>query len=169
MKKIVFVFLCVFIFACTGCGIFNPYEDTFSCPGREEGKCVSVEDAYNESLQDADKPDDVQVKLTRRGRIVEGKAVDKSQKDGNGTGKPDASFNTELTYQKQLFKKLGGLLGKPITPLMVPPTVMRVLFLPYKDENNRLYMSRYVYCIVDGAQWVMGNELPEGIGVNWEN
>lgn len=170
MKKAgLILLLCVFIFACTGCTVFNPYEDTFACPEREKGKCVSVEDAYNESLQGVDETGSCQTKVTRRGRIVEGESTDKSQKDGDSGCKSDEGSNIELTYQRQVFKKLSGLLEKPITPLMVPSKVMRVLFLPYKDEGNRLYMTRYIYCIVDEAQWVIGNKLPEGVGINWEN
>ncbi|MBN2570069.1 MAG: type IV conjugative transfer system lipoprotein TraV [Deltaproteobacteria bacterium] len=170
MRKTGLVLLCTFVFMCTwGCSIFNPYEDTFSCPAREHGKCVSVEDAYNESLQGVDKPDDGQVRVSRRGRISKDISANKSQKGGDGTADTIEQAGTELTYQKKVFKKLSGLLDKPVTPLMIPPTVVRVLFLPYKDEDNRLYMSRYVYCIVDGAKWVMGNKLPEGIGANWEN
>lgn len=171
MKKAgIILLLCVSIFMYSGCAVFNPYEDTFSCPEREKGKCVSVEDAYEESLSGKDKGVGCDVtKITRRGRIAESKSTSKTQKDGNVASKPDEGSGTELTYQKQVFKKLSGLLEKPTTPLMVPPTVMRVLFLPYKDEGNRLYMTRYVYCIVDEAQWVIGNDLPEGVGINWED
>jgi conjugal transfer pilus assembly protein TraV len=37
--------------------------------------------------------------------------------------------------------------------------VMRVLTLPYKGDENELYMLRYVYIIVDGPKWVMGDYL----------
>jgi len=163
MKKAgITLLLCVSILMFSGCAILNPYEDSFSCPERESGKCVSVEDAYEEALSGNNNGDGYSVTTTtRRGRIIENK--------GRDTNKPDESSDVELTYQKQMFKKLKGLLEKPTTPLMIPPTVMKVLFLPYKDEDNRLYMTRYVYCIVDKAQWVMGNDLPEGVGINWGN
>lgn len=171
MKKVRMIFLlCTSILMFSGCAILNPYEGAFSCPDREIGKCVSVENAYEESLSGKDNCAGHSVATTtRRGRVIKTSGRDVAQKDGDSASNLDESSNVELTYQKQVFTKLKGLLEKPATPLMIPPTVMRVLFLPYKDEDNRLYMTRYVYSIVDEAQWIMGNDLPEGEGITWGN
>ena len=51
-------------------------------------------------------------------------------------------------YQEALYKELAGLLKEPITPVVAPPKVMRVLLLPYKGDANELYMLRYIYFFV---------------------
>jgi conjugal transfer pilus assembly protein TraV len=51
------------------------------------------------------------------------------------------------------------MLKEPNTPLLAAPQVMRVLVLPYRGDQNELYMMRYVYLLTDDPKWVMGNYL----------
>lgn len=173
MRHSLTIVLCALMFfVISGCAIFNPYEEDFACKaGKETGKCVTIKDAYNESLQDETQNRDTEnySKITRRGRVIKDKNRSEPKKGENETKKTgELSPDVEITYQKRAFKKLSGMLEKPVTPLMSPPTVMRVLFLPYKDAENRLYMSRYVYFIVDEPQWVIGGSSPEGDEATWE-
>ena len=166
------IFLCALtFFVTTGCAIFNPYEENFSCrAGKETGKCVSIKDAYKESLQNGAQNSDTanQAKITRRGRVFKDNNISKAKEKGDESGTEEPVRDVEITYQKRAFEKLSRMLERPVTPLMSPPTVMRVLFLPYKDEANRLYMSRFVYLIVDEPQWVIGGSSPEGSETTWE-
>jgi conjugal transfer pilus assembly protein TraV len=84
--------------------------------------------------------------------------MNKTEKEKDRIGKDNVPTH-EIAYQDELHKKLAGLLAQPTTPVVAPPSVMRVLMLPYKGDENELFMLRYVYIIVDGPKWVMGDYL----------
>ncbi len=126
-------FLIVSLVLLSGC---NPYASEFTCPRTDNGKCMSVADAYAESLRP--------VPLEPESK----KKDDKKSAD-------------EQSWQGEMQKKISGLLKEPNTPLVVQPTVMRVLMLPYRGEQNELYMLRYVYMFVDEPRWVVGDYLTE--------
>lgn len=119
----------------TGCALFNPYQGDFECPRSEKGKCQSIKASYDESLDSLKDP------ANSRGR------------DAAGAG------DAEDTYKQEVFKKLSGLLKQPETPMVAPPKVIRVLMLPYKGDARELYMQRYVYIILQDADFVIGDYL----------
>ena len=61
-------------------------------------------------------------------------------------------------YRDNLQKELSGLLEAPVTPVIIPPKVMRVLIFPYPDKTL-LFMPRYIYMMIDEPEWVIGNYL----------
>ncbi len=121
-----------------GC-FLNPYSSEFKCPKTESGQCVSVSDAYEESLKAASAPD-------RPDRVKNGGPVQDKE-----------------VYKRGLFRKLAGLIKEPSTPLVVPPTVMRGLVLTYIGDENELYSYQYVYFFVDDPSWIFGDYLNSGI------
>ncbi|MFB3925187.1 MAG: TraV family lipoprotein [Syntrophales bacterium] len=133
--------LAICLFGIYGCGsigkAMNPYGDEFACPSYDRGQCVQVESAYRQSM---DKKKESS--LSRNGSSAD-------------TG------NSETMYQREVNRKLAGLLKKPNTPLLAPPRVMRVLMLPYKGDLNELYMMRYVFIMADEPRWVIGDYLVE--------
>ena len=134
-------FLAICLFGIYGCGsigkVMNPYGDEFACPGYDKGQCVQVESAYRQSMDKKKEPP-----LSRN-------------------GSPADTGNSETMYQREVNRKLAGLLKKPNTPLLAPPKVMRVLMLPYKGDLNELYMMRYVFIMADEPRWVIGDYLVE--------
>ena len=114
----------------SGC---NPYASEFTCPRTDNGKCMSVADAYAESLRPLPLEPEPKKKDERKG--------------------------ADESWQGEMQKKIFRLLKEPNTPLVVQPTVMRVLMLPYRGEQNELYMLRYVYMFVDEPHWVIGDYL----------
>jgi len=140
--------LCLLVAAVTlysGCSILNPYRSEFPCPQKENGKCVGVENAYDESL-----------KTGKENPEKPGKTVpEKTTADGSGK-------RSELLYQEEVYRKLAGLLREPVTPLVAPPRVMRVLLLPYRGDGGELFMPRYVYFMAEDPRWIMGGYLQEG-------
>jgi conjugal transfer pilus assembly protein TraV len=44
---------------------------------------------------------------------------------------------------------------EPDKPMLEPPKIMRVLMLPYKGENDELFMTRYVYLKLKESEWVL--------------
>jgi len=133
--------LCLFL---SGCSVFNPYNGEFTCPKTFNGKCVSPTSAYQESVDGNPKE-----------KEDEGL---KPSKNGGEDKKKGGAFISEASYQNALYEKLTGLLKEPTTPMIAPPQIMRVLILPYRGEDSRLYMPRYVYIIVDAPKWVLGNQ-----------
>jgi len=82
---------------------------------------------------------------------------------GNATAAPPIAGNTEERnynqYRSALFDKFSDLLKEPKTPIVAPPKVMRVLFLPYTGQENEFYMLRYVYFFVDKPRWILGDSV----------
>jgi conjugal transfer pilus assembly protein TraV len=146
-----FCLLLLFLSIVSGCttigNALNPYKSDFNCPLSDKGQCIGLPQAYDQS-----------VKTNPEGM----KEVPKKEAEGsNGTGndRPDQPVSAETTYEKASYQKLAGLLREPVTPLVAPPKVMRVLLLPYKSGENDLYMLRYAYFFVDDPKWVFGNYL----------
>ena len=104
----------------------NPYEENFKCRAKDsEGKCVDTPSAYKEA------------------RLP----------DNQGT---DSSISTSrIEAQNSRYKTLVDLLEAQETPVLNPPRILRVLLLPYKGENNELFMTRYAYLEIEPAQWVL--------------
>jgi len=125
----------------SGCSL-TPYKSSFQCPDVDKGKCIAVKDAYRESLNGSGSS----------GSKDAGKKAPKNMESSQDTAAD--------MYKENLQKELAHLMEKPITPVIIPPKVMRVLILPYPDRSL-LYMPRYVYMMINEPEWVMGNYLME--------
>lgn len=140
----------------SGCGTLMPYNTEFQCSSPDKGKCATVKAAYDES------------KKNSFGGVAVGKssAEDKDLKKDIGAEKPREKENTPEAeagevYKSSLQKELSNLLEAPVTPVIIPPKVIRVLIFPYPDKKF-LYMPRYVYMMTDEPEWVIGNYLLRG-------
>lgn len=151
MKFILTTFcLMALILPFAGCSVMMPYDSEFSCKGGIGGKCVSLDEAYDDSKRNADGP------LIQSAAEISRTAVERQ-----GNRLTDQEEKAHSSYKQALFQRLDGLLKEPSTPIVAPPQVMRVLLLPYKGEGNELYMLRYVYFFVDEPRWVLGDSLIE--------
>ena len=127
----------------SGCAtMMNPFGSEFSCAKTTNGKCISVDDAYQESLENKNDSGGGDTKLN----VKESMLTDK-----------------EL-YQNERYRELRNLIKKPKTPMIKPPKVMRILIIPYSvDEDDKygseLYMPRYIYFIPEKPSWVLGDYL----------
>ncbi len=65
------------------------------------------------------------------------------------------SNDSQIEAQNSRYKALTDLLEAPETPVLNPPKILRVLLLPYKGENNELFMTRYAYLEIEPSQWVL--------------
>lgn len=150
MRKLILIFyffpFLSLAFALSGCaGVMNPYHSNFQCPNFKNGRCVSVEDAYKESTSQYHD-------LWKKG------LGDTRVGDDNGRiQKAGPSIADE--YQSALYGRLDGLLKSPVSPMVVPPQVMRVLILPYTGRDNELYMARYVYLFLSGPRWLLDDAV----------
>ena len=119
----------------------NPYNDDFTCKGGPPGKCAPTADIYGEVVglkKPATQTDIVQQ---------------------SGLPVLSAPSTNESAYREAEMAKAARLLKQPITPVIVPPLVMRVLILPYQGEGGELNMMRYAYIMADKPRWVMGDYL----------
>ena len=137
----------------SGCGgvgrIVNPYEENFKCRTRDDaGKCISTSSAYKEArFPDVDNVSETSCTNVSGDTIPCPPAI--TAESGIRT-----SIN-QLTAQNSRYKALTELLTEPDKPMLEPPKIMRVLMLPYKGENDELFMTRYVYLKLKESQWVL--------------
>ncbi len=105
----------------------NPYEENFKCRARDnEGKCVDTPTAYKEA------------------RYPEVIAEEVNPVD-----------NPQQEVQGSRYKILVGLLQEATKPMLQPPKILRVLLLPYKGEDDELFMTRYVYVKIEDSKWIL--------------
>lgn len=144
MRRVLNVILLMVFVAVGGCATaMNPYDTEFTCPMADKGKCVSLKKAYDDSLKDNSSGAPLQEELN-------GNHSEPLQDPKNVTANNTA-------YQKAFYKKVTNLLEKPETPMIVSSQALRILVLPYKGDDNMLFMQRYVYFFVDDPRWVLDN------------
>ena len=103
----------------------NPYEENFRCKAKDS-----------------------------EGQCLDTQAAYKEARLPDGQG--DENSNTsQIEAQNSRYKALTDVLEAPETPVLDPPKIMRVLLLPYKGENNELFMTRYAYLEIEPSQWVL--------------
>jgi conjugal transfer pilus assembly protein TraV len=112
-----------------GCGpVLNPYEENFKCRAKDDtGECIDTPTAY----QKARYPE------------TEENVV------------PPNSDSAQRELQNSRYEIINDLLQEETKPLLQPPKIIRVLLLPYKGEDEELFMSRYVYLKIEDSQWVL--------------
>lgn len=67
--------------------------------------------------------------------------------------------NPETAYRDASLAKAAKLLKEPVTPVVIPPSVMRILILPRKGEDGELNMAQFSFMMVDKPRWSMGDYL----------
>lgn len=55
--------------------------------------------------------------------------------------------------------KLAAIINRPVTPLRTPDTILRVLLLPYEDDNGVLNSWKYSFIKVDDGKWIIADYL----------
>lgn len=130
MKKIIlFAILSVSLFGCSKPNIVRIF------PAEEVAKMEINKIIEDKKLSSEEKSQLIQMKLSedieRKKRAVE------AEKDN----------------------KLSAIINKPVTPLRTPDTILRVLLLPYEDNNGVLNGWKYSYIKVDDGKWIMADYL----------
>ncbi|WP_319587931.1 TraV family lipoprotein [uncultured Desulfobulbus sp.] len=128
MRIIAYLAALVLVSGCAGVkDAVNPYEENFRCKARDsEGKCLDTPTAYKEA------------------RLPDNQGIETN------------SINiSQIEAQNSRYKALTDLLEAPETPVLNPPKILRVLLLPYRGENNELFMTRYAYLEIEPSQWAL--------------
>lgn len=146
MKLTILFCLVLLVSACS----ILPYENDYSCRLEDNyGKCMSIKESYEGGK--ANNPDL---------QLVPGKRVDlnKTRRKKNGDISAHATQpSSEQMYIDELYREMSLLIREPETPIIKAPKEMRTLILSYAGPKNKktLYMPRYVYSIVEDAEFVI--------------
>ena len=120
------------LFLLTACGplqeTVNPYNENFKCRARDDaGECIDTPTAY------------------KKARYPEAAPGEEAE--------PATGITQEI--QDNRYRLVAGLLKEEKKPLLQPPKILRVLLLPYKGEDDELFMSRYVYVKIEDSRWIL--------------
>ncbi|NVM20471.1 MAG: TraV family lipoprotein [Desulfobacterales bacterium] len=137
----------------TGCAsVFNPYDSEFQCPDTDKGRCVGIPTAYEISVSGDDPGNAGGSKSERPG------GSDNLAKTAPPASNSEAATaDIKYDYLNKKYEKMAALIGKPATPLVVPPDVVRVLILSYTGSDNNLFGYRYVYFFASKPRWIMSS------------
>lgn len=64
---------------------------------------------------------------------------------------------SEAETEANRYRMLTELLPEEKKPILQPPKILRVLLLPYKGENQELFMTRYVYVKIEDSDWILSD------------
>lgn len=154
----------------SACASVTPYDSDFSCKSTDYGQCIHPDGAY--ALAVANTGADVETSgaegepVNRRQRRTRNR---EERRDDVGTQQqpaliPISTVNTPYEgYQQAVYREMSGMIDQPVTPMLTQPKVVRTLIMPYSDESTTgaLYMPRFVYSILEGPQFVIGDYLSE--------
>lgn len=142
--KYIYVILAALL---AGCGVLNPYDGEFQCErGKDYGKCISTAEAYKESLRGG------------RDAIGDADATVLYRKDESGEMVPVAASQSQ--YKTAEYIKMRQLVEAPVSPVVVPPVVLRTLIAGYKT-GSAVYSPRFIHYFANDPQFLMGEELPD--------
>lgn len=73
--------------------------------------------------------------------------------------KIEKTEKTESLYEKERKDFLTKTMYSPKIPVKTPDKIIRVLTMPYVDEENNLQTENYHFVKVDEGRWVLGEYL----------
>lgn len=131
-------------FFVSGCSIM-PYENDYSCRIKDNfGKCMSIQQSY-----DGSKGQDLEPGTHNRISINGEKRNSRSSKS--------VATSSQDEYLQSLYSEMADLIHQPETPMVKPAKTIRTLILSYSGTTDKktLYMPRFVYSIVDDAEFIL--------------
>ena len=146
------------------CSSVAPYDSDFSCKNDDYGQCIRPMDAYAVAVgTERTSIGSDAVNASENTRKWRHKPGDRGPGRSPSTlvSADGASVPAYTDYQSQLYREVASLLEQPATPMITQAITVRTLILPYADEqeNDLLFMPRFVYSIIEGPRFVMGNYL----------
>lgn len=148
------------IIGIAGC---NPYNSEFNCKGAPFGSCSPTPEVYKDILEHKDldqKPEYITSNVHLNPDESTGATKgDKDKVRCTTVPELDSSGQVMSAYREAELTKITKLLKQPVTPIVNPPKVMRILFMPYESEDGMLNMPEYAYIMLDKPKWVMGDYL----------
>jgi conjugal transfer pilus assembly protein TraV len=138
------------------CSTFVPYESDFACKNNDHGRCIHPDAAYAEATTATAEG---AVRAGDNGARSDDAAGRRARRDKDRGSLVEAS--AYAGYQDAVYAQLASLVDAPVTPMLAPAKTIRTLIMPYADERaaDRLYMPRYVYSVLEGPRFVLGDYL----------
>lgn len=158
------------IAALAGCSTvgkaLNPYEDEFRCvKSVNPGKCASTPEIYAEIMPEYKRERQMGGPVSAQ-PSVPCPECDASRRDESVAAAPAVlptytvgAVTPESAYRDASLAKAAKLLKEPVTPVVIPPSVMRILILPRKGEDGELNMAQFSFMMVDKPRWAIGDYL----------
>lgn len=143
---------------CTTIGsAMSPYSEKFSCKNPDHGQCIHPEEAYNQAVAGG--------KIRSDPAVTNDKDLLKQQHrmagSKSGGAVRIAANDSYSSYRNSVYTEMRGLLDAPVTPMLRQPQTVRTLVMPYASASRPdvLYMPRYVFSVLSGPMWVVGDYL----------
>ena len=149
------------LFALPGCAtvgsMMSPYSEKFSCKNSDHGQCIHPDQAYADAVAGRASKSDPMVTNDRK--LLSPDQKGRVPAPGKGRAKAAAAAVPPQAGQGNV----GAVIEGAGSPMLRPSRTIRTLILPYADKQrpDRLYMARYVYSILNGPAWVVGDYLVE--------
>jgi conjugal transfer pilus assembly protein TraV len=144
-----------------------PYDTKFMCEKNADyGRCTSMQGAYEDAVSGKGDSSQPQADTDHQDH------GDDSQDKDPKADKPSAanvSSNNRNRYKDAEYRQMRALIDSPVTPVVMPPKVLRTLVVAYSTDSsqslpNTLYLPRYVFYIADESHFVLGdflNQVPD--------
>lgn len=131
-----------------GCAGLTPYEDDFACKNKDFGQCIHPEEAYRQAAASA----------SDAGADAKSSSAKSRPRSRDSILAASGGYDG---YRQALYTQLAALIEAPVTPMVAPPKTIRTLILPYADSKaeRRLFMPRFVYSVLEGPRFVLGDYL----------
>lgn len=133
----------------SGCSILNPYKENFDCQaGKEGGGCFDVQTAYAHATatEGMDGHPGVPVPLNEKEAAYLANA-------GIDAGSP------RKDYKDAVYTELKQIVEEKRTPMLTPPRILEVSFIPFEDEDGYLFTGGDAYIKVEEAKWILDGRL----------
>ena len=156
-----------------GCAALDPYDNQVYCRATDQpGRCMDVIEAYRQAVIDGykrhptEEPDPAPPAADA---AVPAPNPQFNPTDPTAPTLPAAAgtLSPREAYLRARDARLAELLEDPVTPVLAPPKLLRVLILPYTTRQNgveELHMARYTYIKVEESRFVLDvrpNERPQ--------
>ena len=77
------------------------------------------------------------------------------------TKTPQAREEKKNLYEEKIARTVVKLLGRIPAPVRTPDDVLRVLILPYVDDQGTFNSAKYVFIKVDEGRWLLDPRIKE--------
>ncbi len=178
--SILVAFIAILAVGCSTVGsVMNPYKDDFQCPKVANGKCVTVTEAYEESIgispwENPSSLNGASPLTTEQApsynadgewdAFGSSSSIKQKKKSKNNPPTVSITITPEALYQKRVYEEMAGLIENPKTPIISPPRIIRVMFLPYTNGDSKsLYANRYVFFILDEPRWILDGYINKDV------
>jgi conjugal transfer pilus assembly protein TraV len=143
-RRLTLTVLALLLAAMSGCKTLVPYESTFMCEKSSDyGRCTDVQSAYDQALAGG----------------ASANQISAPDKAGDASAQATRTVLTSEEHYREIeYRRLAGLIEKPVTPMLRAPTVLRTLIVAYTATDS-LYMPRYVFYLAEPARFVIGDYL----------